>query len=249
VEGSAYIGGVIAGLVYFIVGVRLIRSSWSSQKSPELLLGVSLLLWGFSYVCWQIPIAIASQPLTEPLFFAGRIFTHAGTIFFANFTWVVFRDQSRWARFLVFAIAIGLVAGVAGSIANGDWEGVQPASNPWWFVDWGAGFVAMAWVGVEGFIGYPKARQRLKMGLCDPIACNRYLIWGITSIVWATYQWITLLQHMEFEATGVWSAGMDTANGVIETTGVALVWLNCFPPAIYRNWINGAAPEAEAAEG
>jgi len=43
-EEKAVLGGVIAGLVSFIVGVRLIRTSWRSQKSPEFLLGVTLFL-------------------------------------------------------------------------------------------------------------------------------------------------------------------------------------------------------------
>ena len=84
-EESAFLGGVVAGLVSFIVGVRLIRLSWRSQKSPEFLLGMSLFLWGLAYACWQIPIATANQPLTRPLFFAGRVFTCAATIFFASF--------------------------------------------------------------------------------------------------------------------------------------------------------------------
>ena len=69
---------------------------------------MSFSLWGIAYACWQIPIAAANQPLTQPLFFAGRILTHAGTVFFASFTWATFRNQSRWAKYLVFAIAISL---------------------------------------------------------------------------------------------------------------------------------------------
>ena len=43
-EESGYLGGVLSGLICFIAGARLIRLSWRSQKSPELLLGSSLLL-------------------------------------------------------------------------------------------------------------------------------------------------------------------------------------------------------------
>ena len=49
-EESGYLGGVIAGIVSFIVGVRLIRLSWRSQKSPELLLGMTLFLWDYKGV-------------------------------------------------------------------------------------------------------------------------------------------------------------------------------------------------------
>jgi hypothetical protein len=247
-EEYAFLGDVVAGLVYFIAGVRLIHLSWRSQKSPEFLLGMSLFLWGFSYICWKIPIATADQPLTQPLFFASRVLTHVGTIFFANFVWIAFRSRARWAKYLVFAIAIGLFAGVAGSIAVGDWEGIRPLSNPWWWVDWAAGFVAMSWVGVEGFINYLNARQRVRLGLCDPLVCNRYLLWGITGIVWAVFYGMVVFQHIEFETREVWSIAMDRACSVADITGVALVCFICFPPRFYRRWIAGAAPAAQPEE-
>ncbi len=248
-DESAFLGGVFAGLVYIIAGVHLIRLSWQSQKAPELLLGMSLLLWGLSYACWQIPIATANQPLTQPLFFAGRVFTHAGTIFFAYFIWIVFRNQVRWARYLVYTIAISLFAGVAGSISVGDWEGIRPLSNPWWWLDWTAGAVAMSWVGVEGFIQYQKARQRMRLGLCDPFVCNRYLLWGIVGIVWTLYSGVLLCQTIEFETHQVWSITMDRANGVVEATGVALVWIIFFPPRFYQRWVGGADPQPKVAKG
>jgi len=247
-EESAYMGGVLAGLVCFIAGVRLIRLSWRSQKSPELLLGITFFLWGFAYACWQIPIATANQPLTQPLFFAGRVFTCAATIFFASFIWIAFRSQARWAKTLVFAIAIGVFAGVAGSFAVGDWEGVRPLSNPWWWADWTAAFVALSWVGVEGFINYLNARQRVRLGLCDPLVYNRYLLWGITGFVWTVFYGMVAFQNIEFETQHAWSIAMDRANCAADITGVALVWLIYFPPRFYQRWIAGTAPAAEPEE-
>jgi hypothetical protein len=247
-EEKAILGGVIAGLVSFIVGVRLIRMSWQSQKTPEFLLGVTLLLWGLSYACWQIPIAMANQPLTRPLFFAGRAFSCGATIFFASFTWIAFRSQARWAKALFFAIAISVFAGVAGSFAVGDWEGIRPLSNPWWWADWAAALVAVSWVGVEGFINYLNARQRVRLGLCDPLVCNRYLLWGITGIVWAVFYGMVVFQHIEFETREAWSIAMDRACSVADITGVALVCFICFQPRFYRRWIAGAAPAAQPEE-
>jgi hypothetical protein len=247
-EESAYIGGVIACLVYFAAGIRLIRLSWQSQKSTELILGLTLFFWGLSYVCWQIPIATANQPLTQPLFFMGRVFTHVGTTFFAIFIWVAFRSQSRWAKYGVYAIAFSLFAGVAGSISVGDWEGIRPITNRWWWLDWAGGTVAMIWIGVEGFIAYRKARQRMRLGPCDPLVCNRFLLWGIVGIVWTLYNGVLLCQTAEFESNQVWSTSMDRANGVIEATGILIVWLIFFPPRFYQRWIGGSAPAAEPEE-
>jgi hypothetical protein len=247
-DENAFCGGVVAGLACLIAGVRLIRLSCRSLNPPEFLLGLSFLLWGLAYACWQIPIATAGQPLTQPLFFAGRVFTCAATIFFASFVWTEFRNEVRWAKYLVFAIAFGMFAGVAGSIAVGDWEGIRPLSNPWWWADWAAAFVALSWVGVEGFINYSNARQRVRLGLCDPLACNRYLIWGITGIIWAAFYGMVALQNIEFETLEVWSSAMDRVNSAIDITGVALVWLIFFPPHFYRRWIAGDASAAHPEE-
>jgi hypothetical protein len=247
-DDNGFIGGVIAGFVYLVVGARLIRLSWRTQQSPELVLGWSFLLWGLSYACWQIPIATANQPLTQPLFFAGRAFTNAGMISFAYFVWIGFRSDSKWARALVYAIALGQIAGMAGSIAVGDWEGLQPSTNPWWFLDWGSGVFVMLWVGIEGFIEYLKARKRVRLEYCDPLTCNRFLLWSVVGVVWAVYNGAFFYQTVEFESAQIWSTAMDRAIGVIELIGIALVWLIFFPPRFYRRWLAGAAPAAELEE-
>lgn len=246
-EDSGYLVGVLAGISCFIAGTRLIRLSWRSQKSPELLLGSSLLLWGLAYVCWQIPIEM-DNPLTQPLFFAARIFTDAATIVFAIFIWIAFRSRARWAKTLVFAIAIGVFTGIAGSIAVGDWGGIQPISNPWWWADWAAGLVALSWVGVEGFIHYRNARPRVRLGLCDPLVCNRYLLWGITGIVWTAVWGALVFEYIEFETQQVWSSTMDRVAGTLDITGVVLVLLISFPPRFYQRWITGASPAPEPEE-
>ncbi|MBW2692671.1 MAG: hypothetical protein JRE57_08555 [Deltaproteobacteria bacterium] len=108
--------------------------------------------------------------------------------------------------------------------------------------------MAMSWVGVEGFIEYPKARKRVQMGLCDPLVCNRFLLWGITGVATAIYSWILMHQTTGFESNGSWSIPLDRVNGTIEVATVALVYLIYFPPRFYQRWIAGAAPAAEPEE-
>jgi hypothetical protein len=88
----------------------------------------------------------------------------------------------------------------------------------------------------------------VRLGLCDLLACNRNLIWGITGVVWIAYSWGLLYQAAEFETNAVWSLTVDLANAVFEATGVALVWIIFFPPLFYQRWIAGAAPAAELEE-
>jgi hypothetical protein len=239
---------VIAGLAYLIAGFRLYRLSVRTGEAPERLLGATFLVWSLSYLCWQLPIALETGSLAMPLLFAGRISEDIGSVTFALFLRVVFRNQERWATWLVVAVAVGMMVGIGGSLWVGDWEGTRPLSNPWWWLEI-VGIVAVfAWTGIEGFIQHHKARQRLRLGLCDPTVCNRYLLWGLTGVVWTVYQFAAIVQQIEYEATQVWSASMDSVTGGLDLAAIALIWLVFFPPRFYQRWVAGAAPAAQPEE-
>jgi hypothetical protein len=112
-----------------------------------------------------------------------------------------------------------------------------------------AGCAAMTWVSVEGLTQFFNARERVRLGLCDPLLSNRYLLWGITGIVWTVVWGLSAISYIEFEAQHVWSSSIDRAIGKLDITGIALVLLICFPPRFYQRWVRGAAPDADPAEG
>ena len=62
--------------------------------------------------------------------FAGRVTEDIGSVTFALFLQVVFRNQERWATWLVGGVAVSLMVGVGGSFWVGDWEGIDPLGNP-----------------------------------------------------------------------------------------------------------------------
>ena len=247
-DASAYFGGASAGLFYLLVGIRLVRLSARTGQAPERLLGSSFLLWSLSYLCWQLPIANPDQPLAAPLFFVGRVLSYTATVLCAVFSRLVFRNQERWATGLVIGIAIGLSVGVAGSAAVGDWEGIRPLSNPWWWLECLVYSAAMAWIGVEGLVEYSKARQRRRLGLCDALVCNRYLLWGLAGVVWTLYAWVLAAQTVHFERNQAWSVSLDNLDGAIEFLAIAIVWIAFFPPAGYRRWLHGGIPVADTAK-
>jgi hypothetical protein len=90
--------------------------------------------------------------------------------------------------------------------------------------------VSVAWIGIEGFHHYGKARLRHHLGLCDAMVCNRYLLWGFTGVGWAIYEAIYALQQIEFEVTGSYSAWMDAVASTLELIPIACIWLIFFPP-------------------
>jgi hypothetical protein len=249
VGDNAYIGGVIVGLGYLVAGARLFRLGLRTHKAPERLLSAALLLWGLSYVCWQIPLAISDESLFRPLFIIGRIFTDAGTIVSLFFMRLVFRPGSGFANALVACITAGLVLGFAGSGWVGDWEAIYPLRNPWWWLEWAAVTVSVAWIGVEGFHHFGMARLRRKLGLSDALTCNRYLLWGLTGAFWMACELAYPIQQIEFDATGSFSASMDAIVSFVELVPIVCIWLVFFPPTIYQRWIERSDSDPRVAEG
>jgi hypothetical protein len=237
VGDNAYIGGVIVGLAYLIAGTRLFRLSVQTRRAPERLLSAALLLWGVSYVCWQLPLAIADESLFRPLFIAGRLFTDAGTIVSLFFMRLVFRPDSRFATVLVAGITAGVVLGFAGSGWVGDWEAIYPLRNPWWWVEWAAVTVSVAWIGIEGFHQYGLAKLRRQLGLCGAMTGNRFLLWGLTGAFWMAYELAYPIQQIEFDAVGSYSASMDAIVSFVELVPIICIWFIFFPPTIYQRWI------------
>jgi hypothetical protein len=247
-EESAYIGGVVAGLAYLIAGTRLYWLSVRTREAPERLLGATFLVWGFSYLSWQLAIALEGASFEAPLLTFGRVTNDVGVVTFALFLRVVFRSQERWATWLVAGAAACIVGGLGGSIWIGDSEGIRPLGNPGWWLQTVGEVSIFAWTALEGFIQHHKARQRLRLALCEPMVCNRYLLWCLTGVVWVVYSFTVVAQQVEFEVTQVWSTSMDSVVGALELVAIALIWFVFFPPAVYQRWINRAAPTSMVKE-
>jgi hypothetical protein len=248
-EASAYIGGVIVCLGYLIAGVRLWRLSVKTQQKPERLLSVALLLWGLAYVGWQVPLILSDESLLTPLYFSARILTDAGTVVSALFLRLVFRPNSGIAGVFVTVIAASVILGVTGSAWVGDWGALYPLRNLWWWLEWAAVILSVAWIGIEGFHHYGNAKLRHHLGLCDAIVCNRYLLWGFTGVGWAIYEAIYALQQIEFEVTGSYSAWMDAVASTLELIPIACIWLIFFPPNAYQRWVARSNPRSPIAAG
>ena len=245
-EENAYLGDVIAGLIFFAAGARLLRLAVQSGREPERLLSASFLLWSLGYTLYDVPYALADDDSVRMrFFFAARIALDLGNIGFLLFTRCVFRSRERWATWLVTGTAVCLVAGLAGSLWVGDLEGVRPLSNPCYWPERLAGIVPSAWMAIEGFQQYARARQRRRLGLCDPLLCNRFLLWGVSGALWVILELVLILHEFRYETVQAFSTALGVLTGWLEVIPVALLWLTFFPPAFYRSWITGGAVAAE----
>jgi putative Ca2+/H+ antiporter (TMEM165/GDT1 family) len=240
-EDNAYIGGAFAGLVYLVAGIRLTRLSVRTGELPERLLAATFLLWSVSYLFWEFGRALGEESLATPLLTTGYFVTQAGNVTLALFLRAVFRSRERWARWLVAGLVLGMIVGIGGSAWIGDWNATHPLSNPWYWIDTVSVFAMAGWMTAEGFHHYYMARQRLRLGLCDPLVCNRYLIWGLTGLTWVAIDPIVAVNDIVYELTGTWLSALDATQSVLEVVGIVLIWFVFFPPRLYQRWIGDAA--------
>jgi len=246
-EDHAYVGELLAGIVYLIAGARLLRLGQRTREAPERLLGATFLFMGVSSALYVLPVFSTFESLWTPLNFAGRVTYLPAAVMLALFTRFVFRPDKRWGAWLVWGIAILLVAGVGGSALGGDWEGFS-ISNGWFWLEWVGYTLPFGWAGSEAFAQYRQARRRLDLGLCEPLVCNRYLLWALFGALQACSSLVLLPQYVEYETTSQFGATWDTLYGASIIASLGMIWLVFFPPTFYRNWINKHATVVDAAE-
>ena len=244
-EESAYIGSAFAGLAYLVVGIRLLRLSARTRSNAERLIGLTFLIWSLSYALWVSAILLRGQPALESqLIIASRLSTNLGGIGIAFFPLLAFSRGSTWAKWMVAITVVCMVVGTAGSIWVGDPEGVEPLTNAWWWFEWIGEIVPAIWIGVEGFHHYGMARTRVRLGLCEPIAGHRYLLWGLAGTFWTVLDFVVIGQYVDFWATHSWSVVSDNLVGFCEIAALAMIWLAYFAPAAYQRKINASAGPA-----
>ncbi len=246
-DDTAYIFEVTAGALYALVGGRLWLLSRRTRQLPERLIGLTFLLWGGSYLLYNLPFILESEGLITPCFFVARIIYDLGTVAIALFTQRVFRSRDRWGGWIVIAIAALLIAGIAGSISVGDWEGVEASSNAWFWCEWVGIALPFVWFAIEGCLQYASARRRSKLGLCDRLTCNQFMLWSLAGLFMVGSNITYLFQYLEYERAAQFSGAMDALVGGSEILTIGVIWLLFFPPAAYRNWLAGPEPDPEGA--
>ena len=235
---SQYMGEFLAGLFFFVTGIRLLRLSYRTGESPEWQLGAYFSLAGMSYLAYVLPRMAALETLDVASIFASRVFYSIAIVPFVQFTRDVYRQQSRWASWLSKSIILLLFIGIAGAVMTGRWE----ATTSGWFWCYFVGYTsAIVWMTTEALIARSAARKRLKIGLCDSSTANRYLLWawfgGLQTLACA----VILMWESSYAQSQEVSSVMELLLGASEIASVAAIWLAFFSPAFYQRWIDRSA--------
>jgi len=241
-------GNAIACSAYLYVGVRLYLLSRRTRQTPEFLIAACFLLWVLSYLFFDVPYAFVRADVLVPAFcsYGSLIALALGNAAFVLFIRSVFRPDVRWATWLVAAVIVSLVMGVVGSAWAGDWEGINPLTNPWYWLDAFGALAPAAWLGAEGCAHYFKARRRLKLGFCEPMDCNRFLLWAIAGTLWVVLEGFFTASDLVYSLTGQWSELLVLCVAMFEIVPVAIIWFIFFPPEFYCRWVEGGGKPADA---
>jgi hypothetical protein len=150
----------------------------------------------------------------------------------------VFRPEATWAGVLVGLCSVLLLAGTAlGTLAGSEVYSL----DTWFMVQWVGYTVPCAWMCWEALLARPGAQKRVRLGLCEPIVANRYLLLAL----FGGFQFIACLADLSFAAdiSGSQAVSLisDALLGGSEIAGVTVLWLAFIPPLFYTNWVTRRA--------
>jgi len=246
--GISFVALIGASLV---VGVRLLWLARRTRELPEWVLGANLVLvMGIAYPGMIVTEADLGWSLAaqRAVMVAMNVVINTGFFLLFVFTASVFRPGAAWTKWLLamaaslFVVHIMLVTDILYSfddLAEG-----RPAANRTGLISLGTAAVGYAWSSIEAFMHWGRLRRREKIGLVDPVLCNRMWLWAmmsVSSFAGALATWVYLVLGIDVLVT-------PSAMLIVSLTGLGqglFLWLTFLPPAAYVGFVRGrAAPSA-----
>jgi hypothetical protein len=240
-----YLAQLLTGFLFLVVAIALLRLASRTGQLAERLLGSAFLLMGISYVISEVSYAFDLETLLEPLAFVSRLVYAVSVMLVALLTRRTLQSDEVWGRWLMYGCAALVALGIGLSVPAGDIGGFLPLRNGAFWLEWTGLLLPFVWMGVAAFVQYGKSRQRVRLGLCEPLRCNRLLLFSLFALieVFGFFIWAAL--YIIFESQKLWTPSMDVLYAVTDDLAILTMWLAFFPPARYRSWIESqAASEA-----
>jgi hypothetical protein len=249
--GSVYLLSTIAFCLCCVaIGVRLLLLSRRTGGVPERLLGLGLGLTGGLGYGILIAVTLTRQALGEaphPAFTAagalGKLLHDLGVCAVLAFIVQVFRPGAAWARALAAAMIAAMAVGYAGYALGGGFAHGR-SEGFWYWLEFVPIGTYQMWAAAEALLYHGMMQRRTALGLADPLVTNRFLCWGLGSLLAVAAIWtvsvpallgLPLLEQQRvapftLSLTAVWGIGC-----------VAAYWLAFFPPRWYRERLAAAA--------
>jgi hypothetical protein len=232
-----------------VIGIRLALLSRRTAGRPELYLGLALFLTGGAGYGLLIGGAIAgaaleSQPAAiRAVGLAGLAIHHVGVAAMMAFILTVFRPTERWARGLAAFLITVLVVSWTGLVGAGGSPRISEGSG-WYWLGFSVTGTYPFWVTFEAFHYYALMRRRRAIGLAEPVVTNRFLLWGIASLLAAAAIWCAALPGLlggSAEEQMAMAPYVLPVTAILGIGAVASYWLAFFPPRWYLRNLGAAA--------
>jgi hypothetical protein len=234
-ELIAHLISIATGAFYLIASYRLLRLSGRTGERPELLLGVYFAVAGQWYLLYNAPYFFGVEAL-PPLIGQGTEWLYAvGVVPYVLFIRGAFRPESAWATAVVILCTLFLFAGAAISSLGAGFSNSLDDSG--YLIEWVGYTVPCFWMCCEGALFHSAAKKRVRIGLCDPVVANRYLLFAGFGFCQIAACAADLIWAYGNSAAGAPSSLAGGLLGATEFASVAALWLAFFPPPFYSNWI------------
>lgn len=226
--------GLLISLALMGLGVRLLGLARRGRSTPELLIGLYLLL---SPPATSLVMRI---PRFDPawhsaLHFAAFCAYALSALALAGFAWRVFRPDAVWAKAFVALIGVWFL-GACGLLALG---AASPRETTGSLVSRIPLFATYLWLFSECALRHRMLVRRLRIGLADPVVANRFLLFAVWSGVLALLPGV-MLMAATLASPEAGDARSPFFAVLVRTTGFAIygaMWLSFLPPRAYTRWL------------
>ncbi len=231
------------------VGLRLLALWSKTRKLPELLLAIALLCVGFlAYAVGTAGKLLleASEHTRALLTLTGLSVECIGHIALVLFSWRVFYSKDAWARAVALLLCSLIIAAAAGEVLSGQYlrySDSQLIVGPFVPLGLAARALAPTWMAISCLGFHGKLRRRLALGLADALVVHRTLLWAVGMGACALAYWGSVAHRLVFGSglrEHVWA--LSTVSFLATVSAVSL-GIAFFPPAAYRRWAKGSAPD------
>jgi hypothetical protein len=208
------------------------------------MIGLHMVALVLGYLIEFVGMEIGSSHPSAGIWLRGSAnLLYAVSIFvYLLFTWRVFAPKSRFAPILVVATTLALAVGWTGEVVSTDF-GFSTArfKGPWFWIAFVPRMIGMGWASFEALSHHAKLRRRITLGLADPLATNRLLLWALAALS----EWMIYLAVAITILAGR-PDGFLTGNAALWVSafgvgGSICMWIGFFPSQSYRRWIEDRA--------
>lgn len=247
--GSLYLVSTVAFCAVALgIGVRLVLLSRRTGAPAERLLGFGVGLTGGVGYGVLIAAALVRQAsggegsaLLAWASALGKLAHDAGVVCMLGFVVHVFRPGVVWARALAVAMTCVLWLGFAGYALGGNFSHGRPEGF-WYWLEFAVIGTYPVWTAAESLAWWSRMRRRRALGLGEPLVQNRFLLWGVGSLLALAAIWTITLPALRASTPEELSAASPVYMLVTALWGIGAIAayaLAFFPPAWYRARVAG----------